>query len=115
MSDNDSPVDPKEQPKASLDRTMPYVDRTKPLNAPDGTRSGGELQPQAVEAFSPPPADAVLRIGSTVGPYEVIEKLGQGGMGAVYKARHAKLKKLVAIKVLSPKLIGDTDAIARFE
>jgi len=38
-------------------------------------------------------------IGSRIGPYEVISKLGEGGMGEVYRARDSKLKRDVAIKV----------------
>ncbi len=47
--------------------------------------------------------------------YEVIEVLGQGGMGAVLKARHKQLSKIVAIKVLNPTLLADESSRARFE
>ncbi len=43
----------------------------------------------------------VLSTGETLGPYQILGKLGEGGMGAVYKARHSRLDKMVAIKVLS--------------
>ena len=47
--------------------------------------------------------------------YELLEKLGEGGMGAVYKARHGKLDKIVAIKVLPADRMKDLQAVARFE
>jgi WD40 repeat protein/serine/threonine protein kinase/uncharacterized membrane protein len=47
--------------------------------------------------------------------YEILEKLGEGGMGAVYKARHNRLKKIVAIKVLPADRMEDPHAVARFE
>src|SRR5262245_12784826 len=37
----------------------------------------------------------------TVGPYVLLERLGQGGMGTVFKARHTRLRRLAAVKVLS--------------
>jgi serine/threonine protein kinase len=49
-----------------------------------------------------------------LGPYELLEKIGEGGMGAVFKARHTRLKKVVAIKVMSPSSTRDPDAVARF-
>jgi serine/threonine protein kinase/formylglycine-generating enzyme required for sulfatase activity len=48
------------------------------------------------------------------GKYELLGKLGHGGMGAVYKARHTFLGELVAIKVLNPDLVEHPEARARF-
>ena len=49
-----------------------------------------------------------------VGQYRLMEKLGQGGMGAVYKAFHTKLKRIVAIKLLPGYRQGSSQAVARF-
>jgi Tol biopolymer transport system component len=56
-----------------------------------------------------------LSAGSRLGPYEIVEPLGAGGMGEVYRARDTKLDREVAIKVLPEKLAGDAGALARFE
>jgi tRNA A-37 threonylcarbamoyl transferase component Bud32 len=49
-----------------------------------------------------------------LGQYLLLEKLGQGGMGAVYKARHTRLEKIVAIKILPRDRMSDAAAVARF-
>jgi serine/threonine protein kinase len=50
-----------------------------------------------------------------LGHYQLLEKLGEGGMGAVYKALHGKLEKLVALKVLPAGRLKNEQAVARFE
>ena len=59
-------------------------------------------------------SDASSPLGE-LGEYQLLEKLGEGGMGAVYKALQTKLDKVVALKVLSKGRMGDERAIARFE
>lgn len=56
-----------------------------------------------------------LQIGETVGPYEVISLLGQGGMATVYKAYHKRLDRYVAIKVMHQAFLQDDSFLARFE
>ena len=51
----------------------------------------------------------------TLGNYVVLDKLGQGGMGAVLKAEHKRMKRLVAVKVLSPAVTKQPDLLKRFQ
>jgi len=53
-------------------------------------------------------------IGRTISHYQVIEKLGTGGMGDIYKAQDARLHRMVAIKALTNASAGDTDRRRRF-
>ena len=54
-------------------------------------------------------------ISQTIGHYEIVERLGRGGMSTVYRARQLNMQRDVAIKVMSADLAGDPQFIARFE
>jgi serine/threonine protein kinase len=53
--------------------------------------------------------------GLIFGNYVVLDKLGQGGMGTVYKARHQRMGRIVALKVISPAVTKDQNALKRFQ
>ena len=56
-----------------------------------------------------------LNVGDSLGPYAVTAKIGEGGMGEVYRARDTKLDRDVALKVLPEAFTSDPDRLARFE
>ncbi len=86
-------------------------------------KAGGFLEdpaapPQSLVSAAVNPdegAATTLRRGDRLGPYEILELLGAGGMGEVYRARDSRLRREVAVKVISPSLPASVDALRRFD
>jgi serine/threonine protein kinase len=72
-------------------------------------RAGKLTKYQAIALFQGKPK--LLSFGE----YLILEKLGQGGMGQVMKAEHRRMKRVVAIKIISPEALSNENAVRRFE
>jgi hypothetical protein len=108
---------------SDLDATL--VDFPQASSDPDATLVDGDV-PFAVPTpppRSPSPAPArprivapALRPGDVLGGrYEILQLLGEGGMGAVYKAMDRELDRPVALKLIRPELAANSSILARFK
>jgi CheY-like chemotaxis protein/tRNA A-37 threonylcarbamoyl transferase component Bud32 len=97
-----------------LEKAFAPIDGTaapfNPAEIADLLVKSGDLTPfQAQAAREGRAAELVM------GNYIVLDKLGSGGMGAVYKARHRRMKREAALKVLKKELVSSADSVLRFQ
>lgn len=112
-----------------LDRTEAFANEADPSTASEDAADGGNLAAMAADetqtvdenhleaeakrvAAKPAPGAAKA---SVLGDYKLLKKLGQGGMGAVFKAHQVSLDRDVAVKVLSKELSGKPAFVERFK
>ncbi|MFZ3188701.1 MAG: tetratricopeptide repeat protein [Candidatus Sulfotelmatobacter sp.] len=111
-------------PKYPSDPEATLVDAGTPVD-PDATLVDGDAT--LAEGISPPPSFGrkaarvqahvpLLQTGDVLGGrYEILQMLGEGGMGAVYKARDRELDRFVALKLIRPELAANPAIVARFK
>ena len=88
-----------------------HPDLAKQLQAIDqGMAAVEQIRSDLVAEDESPLGVAVQRFGE----YDLLEKLGEGGMGVVYKAQHRRMKRFVAVKMIARKATGSPDAVKRF-
>ena len=101
----------------SADEVQAFIDGLGPENRPTTSEDLAKLlfQRKKLTKFQ---AQAIYQgksKGLIVGNYLVLDKIGQGGMGYVYKARHKRMKRVVALKVLPSAMTKTPEAVQRFQ
>ncbi len=102
-----------ERPPAELERTRLFDEQATDENSLASTCSPeGVMSDETLRSYLTP--SEIPGVLGTLDQYEVLEKIGQGGMGIVLKAKDTKLHRIVAIKLLAPELASNPMARKRF-
>jgi serine/threonine-protein kinase len=88
-------------------QTEPTAPLSNEATTPGRSYAGGALEGTQVDL-------PTLGDQMTIGDYQVIEEIGRGGMGVVYKAKHLRMNRIVALKLIDKDRLGKPDAVARF-
>lgn len=81
--------------------------------APSGTSAA--MAEQGIGTDDAKVVDTAVRTSGSIAHYELVRRIGAGGMGTVYEAIHKRLHRVVALKVLTTRRLADAESIARFE
>jgi eukaryotic-like serine/threonine-protein kinase len=105
---------PRHHADATIVGARPATDDGATIFAPGGLAPGAFARRSPARGAAPPMIQ--LEIGSFLGDrYEILELLGEGGMGAVYKATDRELDRVVALKVIRPEMASHPEILARFK
>jgi len=88
-----------------------HPDLAKQLRTIDDGMAAVEHHPSDLLSEDGPPLDTTMQ---QFGEYVLLDKLGEGGMGVVFKAQHRRMKRFVAVKMIARREIGSPDAVKRF-
>ncbi|MCA8997383.1 MAG: serine/threonine protein kinase, partial [Planctomycetaceae bacterium] len=95
---------------------FPGVDRERIAEICGGASSDNSVSDTAATPSSTQKRTRTTEdIPRTIGDYEIVDQIGQGGMGAVYRAVHVRMDRTVALKVIQPEIAKDPQLIQRFE
>jgi len=106
-------------PDSDAPTLVSFHNPSTPLPDPDATIVDGmlpPLPPLPSRFRQPQPVGPTLQAGDVLGGrYEILQLLGEGGMGAVYKARDRELDRPVALKLIRPEMASNPSILARFK
>ena len=95
-------------PEVDLKPETAAISNSEPSHDTDGGTAGSQGGEEGMKLY------AALKRGATLGNYLILDKLGQGGMGTVFRAEHRRMLRTIALKVLSPSVLKDPQAAPRF-